>query len=124
MFTIDHDSVGMHDFMLAPCSPEMFALLHGITTPHPSCFENLASNLAEFGVERDAVPTAFNVFMNVEIAPGGAISVLPPISRAGDYIELRAEMDLIVGATACSAEQSNNGSFKPIDVVVVPGGGS
>jgi uncharacterized protein YcgI (DUF1989 family) len=28
-------------------------------------------------------------------------------------------MDLIVGATACSAEQSNNGAFKPIDIEVV-----
>jgi uncharacterized protein YcgI (DUF1989 family) len=121
MLTIGHDDVGTHDFMLAPCSPEMFALLHGITAPHPSCFENLASNLAEFGIERDAIPTAFNVFMNVEIAPSGAIRVLPPLSKAGDYVELRAEMDLIVGATACSAEQSNNGAFKPIDIVVASG---
>ena len=46
----------------------------------------------------------------------GELRILPPRSRAGDYLLLRAEMDMIVGVTACSAELSNNGSFKPIDV--------
>jgi len=44
----------------------------------------------------------------------GKIAVLPPKSKAGDYIVLQAKMDLLVGLTACSAEMSNNYSFKPI----------
>ena len=32
---------------------------------------------------------------------------------------LRAEMDLVCGLTACSAEDSNNGSFKPIDYAIL-----
>jgi uncharacterized protein len=52
--------------------------------------------------------------MNVEIDPAGRLSILPPRSEAGDTITLRAEMDLIVGLTACSAEMSNNYKFKPI----------
>ena len=44
----------------------------------------------------------------------GKLSVDPPLSRAGDHILFEAQMDLIVGLTACSAEDSNNGSFKPI----------
>ena len=46
--------------------------------------------------------------------------VLPPVSKAGDSITFRAEMDLIVGLTACSAELSNNWSFKPIGYEVLP----
>ncbi len=57
--------------------------------------------------------------MNVEIGPDGSLSILPPRSRAGDYLLLRAEMPMVVGVTACSAELSNNGSFKPIDVEVL-----
>ena len=34
-------------------------------------------------------------------------------------IELRAEMDLVCALTACSAEGSNNGTFKPIDFAVI-----
>jgi uncharacterized protein YcgI (DUF1989 family) len=52
--------------------------------------------------------------MNVRVAEDGTLSILPPPSKAGDAITLRAEMDLVVGLTACSAELSNNGRFKPI----------
>jgi uncharacterized protein YcgI (DUF1989 family) len=121
MFTIVTDTVGRHDFTLAPCSPEMFRLLHGIQGDHPSCFANLAGALAPYGISPDAIPVAFNVFMNVQFATDGRISVEPPLSRAGDQIDLRADMDLVVAATACSAEQSNNGAFKPIDLEVIDG---
>jgi uncharacterized protein YcgI (DUF1989 family) len=52
------------------------------------------------------------------VLPSGELRILPPRSRAGDHLLLRAEMDLIVGITACSAELSNNGRFKPVDVEV------
>ncbi len=121
MFTITHDTVGMHDFLLAPCSPEMFQRLYGFEGEHPSCFVNLANALAPHGIAPDQVPTAFNVFMNVNVLPSGELRIDPPPSRAGDYLDLRAEMDLIVGITACSAELTNNGRFKPIDVEVRSG---
>jgi uncharacterized protein YcgI (DUF1989 family) len=44
----------------------------------------------------------------------GKIDVLPPKSKAGDHVVVEAVMDLIIGMTACSAEKSNNYSFKPI----------
>ena len=53
--------------------------------------------------------------MNVTVdGDTGEIAVLPPLSKAGNGIRFRAAMDLYVGLTACSALQSNNGSFKPI----------
>ena len=116
MWTIVEDVVGRHDFLLTPCSPETFTIIYGTTGHHPSCFENLATSLAPFGITPDMIPTTFNVFMNVEVASSGELTIGPPRSRGGDYILLRAEMDMIVGVTACSAELSNNGSFKPIDV--------
>jgi uncharacterized protein YcgI (DUF1989 family) len=118
MWTIVEDTVGRHDFLLTPCSPETFAILYGITGHHPSCFANLARHLEPYGIAPDAIPTTLNVFMNVEVLPSGELRILPPRSRAGDHLLLRAEMDLIVGITACSAELSNNGRFKPVDVEV------
>jgi uncharacterized protein len=118
MWTIVEDTVGRHDFLLTPCSPETFSLIYGTKGHHPSCFENLSSNLASFGVRPDDIPTTFNVFMNVDVAASGELAIRPPRSRPGDFLVLRAEMDMIVGVTACSAEMSNNWSFKPIDVEV------
>jgi len=114
MFTIVADDVGRHDFLLTPCSLETFQILYDHPGAHPSCFENLAGILTRFGIASDAIPTTFNIFMNVEINRAGELSILPPRSKAGDSITLRAEMDLIVGLTACSAEKSNNYKFKPI----------
>lgn len=116
MWTIIGDTVGKHDFLLTPCSPETFAIIYKTTGHHPSCFENLVRSLEPFGIKPDAIPTTLNVFMNVNVLPSGELRILPPRSRAGDHMLLRAEMDLIVGVTACSAELSNNGRFKPIDV--------
>ena len=56
--------------------------------------------------------------MNVPVAPDGKLRVLPPVSTAGDHIRFRAEMDLIIGLTACSAPDSNGGSFKPIHYAI------
>lgn len=116
MFTIGEDTVGRHDFMLAPCSAEMFALLYEGHPSEPSCLANLAEALEPHEIGPDDVPTAFNAFMHVRIADDGQISVEPPLSKAGDYVDLRAEMDVLVGITACSAENSNNGAFKRIEL--------
>lgn len=119
MFTIVADDVRRHDFLLTPCSRETFHIIYKHEGHHPSCFENLATNLARFGIEPDTIPTTFNIFMNVPVASDGTLQVLPPLSAAGDSITLRADMDLIVGLTACSAEMSNNYKFKPIAYEIV-----
>lgn len=118
MLSIIEDTVGRHDFLLTPCSPETFQIIYDNHEYHPSCFENLHTNLAEFGITPDMIPTTLNVFMNVIVQPNGELKIDPPPSKAGDYIIFRAEMDLILGITACSAEMSNNYSFKPIDVEI------
>jgi uncharacterized protein YcgI (DUF1989 family) len=119
MWTIIEDTVGRHDFLLTPCSPETFAIIYKTTGHHPSCFANLARHLAPYGIAPDTIPTTLNLFMNVDVLSSGELRILPPRSLAGDYVVLRAEMDLIVGATACSAELSNNGRFKPIDIEIL-----
>jgi len=116
MLTIVEDTVGSHDFLLTPCSEDTFKHFYPDKPVHRGCFGNLAEALAPFGVEPDAIPCAFNVFMNVPVNQAtGKLEVLPPTSKAGDRLRLRAEMDLVIGLTACSAYASNGGTFKPID---------
>lgn len=120
MFTINEDTVGRHDFLLTPCSADTFRIIYGHTTPHRGCFGNLAEALAPYGIEPDAIPICFNIFMHVTVnGDTGKIDVLPPKSKAGDHIIIEAQMDLLIGITACSAEMSNNYSFKPIGYEIV-----
>lgn len=118
MMEIVEDTNGRNDFLLAPCSPETFQIMYNNHEVHPSCLNNLKVNLSKYDIELDDIPTAFNIFMNVQFDDKGKISVLPPTSIAGDYVKFKAEMDLIVCLTACSAEDSNGGTFKPIHYVV------
>ncbi len=121
MLQIVEDMVGRHDFLLTPCSKDTFRIIYGDEDPHQGCFGNLAEALAPYGVQPDDIPTAFNVFMNVPInAETGALTVEPPLSKAGDYVVFEAQMDLIIGMTACSALQSNNYAFKPIHYAIEP----
>jgi len=119
MFTIIEDTVGLHDFLLTPCSQEMFEILYKHKGHHPSCFENLRNSLKEHGIFGYQISTTFNIFMNVKVDPQGKVTVGVPMSKAGDHIDLRAEMDMVCGLTACSAEGSNNGRFKPIDFSIL-----
>ncbi len=115
MFEMVEDTVGQHDFLLTPCSAEMFRITYGHTQPHRGCFGNLCEALKEYEISPDNIPTCFNIFMNVPVdGVTGKVSVLPPKSKAADYVILKAKMDLVVGMTSCSAGMSNNFSFKPI----------
>ena len=118
MLAIIEDPVGKHDFLFAPCSREMFRLTYGKTEPHPNCLDNLSAALGQYGVRGFQIPTAFNIFMNVEVSTSGEVTVKPPLSKAGDFIDLRSEMDLIIGVTACAAGKCNNYRCTPIAVEV------
>ena len=114
MLTILEDTCGRHDFLVTPCSLQMFQMISGNSNYHPSCLNSLSSNLKEFGIAESAITTTFNIFMNVPVSEDGKISVQAPKSKTGDFITFKAEMNLIVGLTACSDEGTNNGRCKPV----------
>lgn len=119
MLEIIEDTNGRNDFLLAPCSRETFEIIYNHEGYHPSCHENLYTNLEPYGIGPDDIPVAFNVFMNVQVKNDGSFTVDPPTSKAGDYVLFKSHMDLLVGMTACSAGQSNNFNYKPIDYEIL-----
>ena len=125
MMTIVEDAVGRHDFLYTACSVEMYRIQYEVDGYHANCTDNLAAALRELGIEPGHLPTAFNFFMNVDIAEGGRLVIRPPRSRAGDSIVLRAEMDLAVAVTSCPASLCNGGAPpRPLAFEILPGGGS
>jgi uncharacterized protein YcgI (DUF1989 family) len=114
MWTIIDDTVGKHWFLFAPCDQKMFEITYGITEPHPNCFDNLSGTLSQFGIQPAQIFVPFNIFMHARVADSGEIEIQSPISKPGDFIDLRAEVDLIVGISACSAYKSNNYTFSQI----------
>lgn len=114
MLTITADDVGRHDFLYASCSVEMYRIQYGVEGYHPNCLDNLTRALDSIGAAPRWMPTAFNFFMNAVVQPDGRLVIEPPRSRAGDSISLRAEIDLAIGLTACSAALCNGGRAQPL----------
>ena len=115
MLTILEDTCGRHDALMTPCSLEMFQIVAGNKEYHPSCQENLANAFHEFGIAGDRISTTFNIFMNVLVSQEGSLKIARSIAKPNDYVVLKAEMDLIVGLTACSHEETNSGECKHIE---------
>ena len=101
MLTLVEDtSPGIHDTLLAACDNYRYGLL-GCTDYHDNCTDNLHAALAELDVAAPRTPAPLNLFMNIPWTDAGALSFEAPTSRPGDYVTLRAEMDLVVAFSAC-----------------------
>ena len=122
MMTIVADTVGHHDTIGGCCSAPSNEMLYGVKGV-PGCRENFLAALSRYGLgRRDIVPN-LNFFANVPVRQGNALSDLvfeDSLSRAGDYLDIRAEMDVICAISNCP--QVNNpasgGTPTPIRVIV------
>ena len=75
---------------------------------HDSCGDNLAASLRALGLEPPRfTPQPFNLWMNNPIGANGSIGYLPPVTKPGDYIVLKAEMDCVVAMSACPYDLAN-----------------
>jgi uncharacterized protein YcgI (DUF1989 family) len=121
MLEIIADTCGTHDFLLAPCCPATMQYFYNMEVGVHNCRDNLYQALQQYKIDKSDIPTAFNIFMNVPIYKDYRIKVAPSTAIAGDYIIVKASMDLLVGITACAAGDSNNHSFKSIHYSILPG---
>jgi uncharacterized protein YcgI (DUF1989 family) len=120
MLTVVDDTVRNHwGNMGGRCSKRLYELRDGDTN-HRSCQDNLAEVLAPFGLGGDDIVDVFNVFMNVQLGTDGSFAIRPPATREGDYIDLRAEMNILAAISACPADRNatNDGRAKPLGVTV------
>lgn len=118
MLKVVQDTVGIHDILLPACSPRLFEVQYSIEGYHPSCLENFTSILKKFNIPSNIIPNPFNIFMHALIREDGSIEVEKPLSQAGDFIELKAKMDLIVAVTACSVRESKCNAYNCTSIKV------
>ena len=119
MFTITADTCGRHDLLAGSCNAEIDKLRYGVDK-HFGCVENFVAALEPYGVERKDIPMSFNLFMNCPLQPDGSWTIAPPVSKAGDYVDLRADMDLLFVLSNCPQDLNpcNAGDLKPLKVVI------
>jgi uncharacterized protein YcgI (DUF1989 family) len=97
---VEDTSPGVHDTLIASCDRYRYEQL-GAKGFHDNCTDNLGHALAHIGLARVVHPAPFNLFMNIPIQNGNALSFAAPVGRTGDSVSFRAEMDCVVAFSAC-----------------------
>lgn len=93
-------SPGRHDTLIAACDDYRYGLL-GCTGYHDNCTDNLHAALRQLGLTAPDCPSPLNLWMNIPVDPQGKTSWGEPLSKAGDYVILRATLDCVVAMSAC-----------------------
>lgn len=119
-FTED-TSPGIHDTLMAACDNERYGLL-GCTEYHDNCTDNLATAMRSLGVSGHETPSPLNLWMNIPVDGEGNTSWGEPVSKPGDYVLFRAEMDCICAMSCCpqdmlpvNAGKTVNAHFEVLD---------
>jgi len=117
-----------HDCLGARCDARMWEVVAGLRD-HPSCQQNLETAIAPYGLTPRHVHDAFNIFQKTGVSPeDGSYYLAGSDAKTGDYIELYAEIDLLVGLSSCPAGAggaglSSGAGVHPLGLeVFAPGG--
>ena len=106
MFEIVQDTVKVHDLLYPPCSTYLYEMMFR-EPGREGCLENLAFALKPYGINKGAVPDPFNIFMHTSVDESHRLQIHRPVSTAGDFIELRAQMDCLVAISSCAEDLSD-----------------
>jgi uncharacterized protein len=120
MLTMTADSCGRHDTSAGACSCESNTVRFGHGTKYlHACRDNFVLEVSKHGMsKRDVVPN-INFFMNVPIEPSGEMTIADGISAPGDYVELKAEMDVLVVISNCPQINNPCNGFDPTPIRVL-----
>ena len=113
MMRLVADTVGVHDLICGSCSDEYYKNRLDHREPHRSCRSNLAEAMAPWGITLDDVPFSFNVFMRWPVDPDGTVVPMAAPSRAGDYADFLAEMDVVVANSSCPSDITPTNAHNP-----------
>ncbi len=97
---VEDTSPGIHDTLMAACDDYRYRLL-GCTEYHDNCTDNLAAAMKEIGLKAPETPSPWNLFMNIPWSADGALAFEPTLTRPGDYVVLKANLDLVIAFSAC-----------------------
>lgn len=118
LFTIVEDTCGRHDTIGGCCSAESNQFRYGVKNT-PSCRENFLRALAGFGLGAKDIVANLNFFMNVPVAPDGTMGIVDGLSKPGDYIDVRAEMDVLAVISNCPQIHNPCNGFNPTPIRVI-----
>lgn len=119
LLTLMRDDVGEHDMFFPACDRERYSRYYGVEE-HRNCCDNFRQAMEPFAWEGQHIPQPLNLFMRTSISSNGELTILDPISRAGDMVVFRALRDCVIVVSACPMDLNPVGgpSISDLEILV------
>jgi uncharacterized protein len=117
LFTVVEDSCGLHDTIGGCCSRESNFVRYGVKDT-PNCRDNFLRALGRHGLGKRDIVANVNFFMYVPVQPGGAMAIVDGRSKAGDFVDLRAEMRVLAALSNCPQVNNPANGYNPTPIRV------
>ena len=114
---LEDTSPGVHDTLVAACDIYRYQQL-GAKGYHDNCTDNLSNALKAIGRVAPETPCPLNLFQNTQYVAGKGIQYLPTVSKPGQYVVFRAEMDAVLVFSACPQDMLPVNSGAPTEAHV------
>jgi hypothetical protein len=115
MFTVVADTCGRHDTIGGCCSKALNARRYRKPDDW-SCRDNFLRELGRYGMGPRDMVANLNFFMYVPVAADGSMDMGPSISKPGDYVDLRAEMDVLAVVSNCPQMNNPVNDYNPTPI--------
>ena len=122
LLTITADTCGRHDTLGGACSTESNMVRYDLAKGHMhACRQSFMKGILEWGrgLEKRDIASNINFFMNVPITPEGGLTFADGVSDAGKYVELRAEMDVLMVISNCPQLNNPCNGYNPTPVQIL-----
>ncbi len=123
MLEITADTCGRHDTLGGACATESNTVRYSLDKKcMHACRDSWLLAVAEneeMGMSKRDITHNINFFMNVPITSDGGLSFSDGISGAGIYVELRAQMDVIVLLSNCPQLNNPCNAYNPTPVEMI-----
>lgn len=113
------DTYGRNDVLFPRCSAYLYESAYGFHD-HTNCNDIQAEAQREYGLTPDDVHDSFNLFMCTEVTQDGSATITRQASKAGDYVEFLALMDVLAIPNVCGADimRTSNFALKPVQITI------
>ena len=123
MLIIVADTCGRHDTLGGACAAESNTVRYALDKyPMHSCRDNFLHALAhdslckQLDMSKRDLPSNINFFMNVPVTEQGKLEFVDGISAPGKYVEMRAEMDVMVLISNCPQLNNPCNAYNPTPI--------
>lgn len=114
------DTSGDHDTSAGACSCEANTVRFGHQTRYMhACRENFLVELNRHSMNKRDIVSNINFFMNVPVLPNGELAIVDGTSKPGDYVEIRAEMDIMCLISNCPQVNNPCNGFNPTPIRIL-----